>query len=423
MSNVVETLQERGFIERITDPVLGRLSEEKQLTVYCGFDPTADSLHAGNLVAILALSHFQRAGHKPIALVGGATGLIGDPSGKKDERKLQTHEMVEANVAGIKKVLAKFLKFEGPTAATIVNNHDWMGPITFLDFIRDVGKHVRITEMLARDSVKTRIDSGAGMSFTEFSYQLLQAYDFHYLHTHYGCDAQVGGSDQWGNITAGTDLIRRLGGEQTYGLVCPLLTTATGQKFGKSEQGAIWLTADRTSPYQFYQYWIRTEDADVGRFLRIFTFLPLDEIEDLERLTKEKPEAREAQKHLAWEITCLVHGEEDAKAAIRASEALFGGDLAGLAAGTILDVFSEVPSFALEQSRVNEGLTLVDALAESGLAASKGEARRLIQGGGVYINNRKAGGDEKITPDQLLDGGLLVLRVGKKKYCLGKVNG
>jgi len=422
MSNVIETLQERGFIERITDPELSSLSEKKCLTVYCGFDPTADSLHAGNLVAILALSHFQRAGHKPIALVGGATGLIGDPSGKKDERKLQTREMVERNVEGIKKVLAKFLRFEGENAAIIVNNHDWMGPITFLDFIRDIGKHVRITEMLARESVKARIDSGAGMSFTEFSYQLLQAYDFYYLHSHYGCDLQIGGSDQWGNITAGTDLIRRLGGEQTYGLVCPLLTTSSGQKFGKSEQGAIWLTGDRTSPYQFYQYWIRTEDADVGRFLRMFTFLPLAEIEQLERLTQEKPEAREAQKKLAWEITCLVHGEEEAKAALKASEALFGGELAGLAAGTILDVFSEVPSFELDRKRLNEGLSLVDALVESNLAGSKGESRRLIQGGGVYINNRKAEGDEKITPDYLLDGGLLVLRVGKKKYCLGRVN-
>ena len=427
MSNVIETLQERGFIERITDPDLGslsekRLKEKKPLVVYCGFDPTADSLHAGNLVAILALAHFQRAGHKPIALVGGATGLIGDPSGKKDERKLQTRETVEENVAGIKKVLARFLSFEGENAAMIVNNHDWMGPITFLDFIRDVGKHVRITEMLARESVKARIDSGAGMSFTEFSYQLLQAYDFHYLHTHHGCDVQLGGSDQWGNITAGTDLIRRLGGEQTYGLVCPLLTTSTGQKFGKSEQGAIWLTADRTSPYQFYQYWIRTEDADAGRFLRMFTFLPQAEIVELERLTKEKPEGREAQKKLAWEMTCLVHGEEDARAALKASEALFGGELTGLAANTILDVFSEVPSFGLDWKRLNEGLSLVDALVESNLTGSKGESRRLIQGGGVYINNRKAEGDEKITQDHLLDGGLLVLRVGKKKYCLGKVN-
>ncbi len=422
MSNVIEILQTRGFIERITDPELGSLSKKKRLTVYCGFDPTADSLHAGNLVAVLALSHFQRAGHKPIALVGGATGLIGDPSGKKDERKLQTREMVEANVEGIKKVLAKFLSFEGENAATIVNNHDWMGPITFLDFIRDIGKHVRITEMLARESVRARIDSGAGMSFTEFSYQLLQAYDFYYLHTHYGCDVQLGGSDQWGNITAGTDLIRRLGGDQTYGLVCPLLTTATGQKFGKSEQGAIWLTADRTSPYQFYQYWIRTEDADVGRFLRMFTFLPFEEVESLESLTQRKPEAREAQKRLAWEITCLVHGEEDAKAALKASEALFGGDLTGLAAGTILDVFSEVPSFTLERNRLSDGLPLVDALVGSGLAGSKGEARRLIQGGGVYVNNHKTEGDEKITPGHLLDGGLLVLRVGKKKYCLGKVN-
>jgi tyrosyl-tRNA synthetase len=421
MANVIQTLGERGFIERLTDPALEAVCQEKRVTVYCGFDPTADSLHCGNLLGILALSHFQRAGHKVIAVVGGATGLIGDPGGRKDERKLLSVEDVQRNVEGIRGVLSKFLSFEGANAAKILNNFDWMGPVTFLDFIRDVGKHVRITEMLARDSVKGRLDSGAGMSFTEFSYQLLQAYDFYYLHTHQGCDVQIGGSDQWGNITAGTDLIRRLGGDQTYGLVWPLLTNASGQKFGKSEGGAIWLTADRTSPYQFYQYWVRTEDADAGRFLKLLTFLPLDEIADLERSIEKEPEKREAQKRLAWEMTALVHGEKGAQAAVKASEALFGGELDGLGADIILDIFSEVPSFSIEPGRFDQGYPMVDALAESGLASSKGEARRLIQGGGVYVNNHRVeSADSPLTKENLLDGGLLVLRVGKKKYCLGR---
>ncbi|MCG3199423.1 MAG: tyrosine--tRNA ligase [Candidatus Omnitrophica bacterium] len=424
MPNVIQTLSERGFIDRVTDPALEALSERERLVVYCGFDPTADSLHAGNLVAIQALSHFQRAGHSVIAVVGGATGLIGDPSGKKDERSLLTREQVERNVEGIRGVLSKFLRFEGENPARILNNFEWMGPISFLDFIRDVGKHVRVTEMLARDSVKGRLESGAGMSFTEFSYQLLQAYDFYWLHTHHGCNLQIGGSDQWGNITAGTDLIRRLGGDQTYGLVCPLLTTASGQKFGKSEQGAIWLTADRTSPYQFYQYWIRTEDRDVGRFLRLFTVLPMEEIARLERLVESEPEKREAQKKLAWEATALVHGEGGALAAVKASEALFGGDLQDLGSSMILEIFSEVPSFQILQTRIDEGFSIVDALVESDLASSKGEARRLLKGGGIYLNNRKIEAEDKrILGEDLLDGGLFVLRVGKKKYSLGKVEG
>jgi tyrosyl-tRNA synthetase len=423
MPNVIQTLGERGFIERLTDPELEKVCSGRKVTVYCGFDPTADSLHCGNLMAIQVLAHFQRAGHTPIAVVGGATGLIGDPSGKKDERKLLSPEDVQRNVEGIRGVLSRFLSFEGGNAARILNNYDWMGTITFLDFIRDVGKHVRITEMLARDSVKGRLDSGAGLSFTEFSYQLLQAYDFHHLHTHHACDVQVGGGDQWGNITAGTDLIRRLGGGQTYGLVCPLLTTASGQKFGKSEEGAIWLTADRTSPYQFYQYWVRTEDRDAVKFLKLFTFLSLEEIREWEDSLEKEPEKREAQKRLAWEVTRLVHGDREAGAAVRASEALFGGELEGLEARTILDIFADVPSFAIEEAKLASRYTVVDALADSGLASSKGEARRLIQGGGVYTNNRRIDNvDAALAHDTLLDGGLLVMRVGKKKYSLGKLS-
>lgn len=423
MTNVIQTLTQRGFVDRITDPELESLANQKQLVVYCGFDPTADSLHAGNLVAILALAHFQRAGHRPIALVGGATGLIGDPSGKKDERKLMSLETVNHNVDGIKKVLSRFLSFEGDNAACIVNNYDWMGKISFLDFIRDVGKHVRITEMLGRESVKARLESGAGLSFTEFSYQLLQAYDFHHLHTTMECNVQIGGSDQWGNITAGTDLVRRLGGDQTYGLVCQLLTTASGQKFGKSEAGAIWLTPDRTSPYQFYQYWIRTEDQDVGRFLRIFTFLSLEEITDLERQSAANPEKREAQKRLAWEATALVMGEEAARLAVKASEALFGGDLEGLDRTSLLEIFSEVPSFIIDPEKVAGGYPLVDAMVESQLVSSRSEARRLIQAGGSYLNNHRTDElDRQIHPSDLLDGHLVVLRSGKKKYALGRIN-
>ncbi len=406
MPNIIQSLSERGFVDRVTDPALEALSERERLVVYCGFDPTADSLHAGNLVAIQALSHFQRAGHSVIAVVGGATGLIGDPSGKKDERSLLTREQVELNVAGIRAVLSKFLRFEGENPARILNNFDWMGPIRFLDFIRDVGKHVRVTEMLARDSVKGRLETGAGMSFTEFSYQLLPSYDVHWLHTHHGCNLQIGGSDQWGNITAGTDLIRRLGGDQTYGLVCPLLTTASGQKFGKSEQGAIWLTADRTSAYQFYQYWIRTEDRDVGRFLRLFTFLPMEEIGRLERMVESEPERREAQKRLAWEATALVHGEQEAVAAIRASEAVYGqGD--------------DDPSYfdtVLAPGEFGTAPPLVDVLVKAGLAKSKGEARRLIEGGGVYINELRVESVDQVVNQGSKDNhGIVRLRVGKKK--------
>ena len=422
MSNVIQTLRERGFIEHITDESLEQTASEKTLSVYAGFDPTADSLHCGSLLPILMLAHFQRAGHRPIALAGGATGLIGDPSGKKEERTLMTPGQVQHNVEGISRVLEKFLDFEGDRSALLVNNYDWIGKFSFIEFIRDVGKHVRITEMLARDSVKSRMEGGAGLSFTEFSYQVLQAYDFHHLHTEEGCRVQVGGSDQWGNITAGTDLIRRLGGEQCFGLVCPLLTTSSGAKFGKTEEGAVWLTADRTSPYQFYQYWVRTEDADVIRLLKLFTFLPLEEIEAFAKQVEENPGAREAQKKLAWEVTALVHGEEATQAAINASKALFGGSLEGLDLRTLEDIFSEVPTFAIDRSKIEGGYPILDALTDSGLASSKGDARRAIKGGAVNVNNRRIESDSAtLSKEDLLHDQLIVLRHGKKKYCLGRV--
>lgn len=422
MKHLLHELTERGFIDRVTDEQLAERCGKEHLAVYCGFDPTAPSLHCGNLLPILMLTHFQRAGHRVFALVGGATGLIGDPSGKKDERQLKTREEVNENVEGIRGVLSRFLDFEGANPARIVNNFDWMGPITFLDFIRDVGKYVRITEMLARDSVKGRLEGGAGMSFTEFSYQLLQAYDYHHLHQTQGVNVQVGGSDQWGNITAGTDLIRRLGGGEVHGAVCPLLTTASGAKFGKSESGAIWLSADRTSPYQFYQYWVRTEDRDVVKFLKLFTFLPMEEIEELGRKMELEPEKRESQKKLAWEVTALVHGPAEADNAVRASEALFGGELTGLNERMLLEIFSEVPSFPIPSSKLSEGLTVVDVLVEGEMAKSRSDARRLVEGGGVYLNNSRIDKvDALVQSESLLDGGILVFRVGKKKYSLGRV--
>jgi tyrosyl-tRNA synthetase len=422
MSNVIQTLRERGLLENITDPGLEKLAETEPLVVYNGLDPTADSLHIGNLMALQILSHFQRAGHRPIALVGGATGLIGDPSGKKGERDLLSREQVAANVEGIRKVLGHLFSFEGENAAILANNIDWFGEFTFLDVIRDVGKHIRITEMLARDSVKARLDSGAGLSFTEFSYQILQAYDFYHLFKEQGCRVQVGGADQWGNITAGTDLIRRLTGEQAYGLVCPLLLDSAGNKFGKSEGGAVWLSADRTSPYQFYQFWIRAEDSDAIRLLKAFTFLPLEEIAELEMKVSEEPEKREAQKRLAWEMTVRIHGEEAAHSAIAATQALFGGDLEGLDLRTLEDVFAEVPSFAVGKDRIEAGVPILDALVESQMASSKGEARRLINGGGVYLNNERLESDSlSLKREHLLHDRLFVLRSGKKKYCLGRV--
>lgn len=422
MSNVIQTLRERGFIENLTDPGLEKLAEEGPLVVYNGLDPTADSLHIGNLVPLQMLAHFQRAGHRPIALVGGATGLIGDPSGKKGERDLLSREQVSANVEGIRKVLEKLFSFDGDNAAVLANNIDWFGEFTFLDVIRDVGKHVRITEMLARDSVKARLDSGAGLSFTEFSYQILQSYDFYHLFKEKGCKVQVGGADQWGNITAGTDLIRRISGEQAYGLVCPLLLDSAGNKFGKSEGGAVWLSADRTSPYQFYQFWVRVEDSDVIRLLKLFTFLPLEEIAEFEKAVSEQPEKREAQKKLAWEMTTRIHGEDAAHSAIAATQALFGGDLDGLDLRTLEDVFSEVPSFSVSKDRIASGLPVLDALVESELASSKGEARRLLKGGGVYLNNKRLESESlNLGREHLMHDRLLVLRSGKKKYCLGRV--
>ncbi|OGP56292.1 MAG: tyrosine--tRNA ligase [Deltaproteobacteria bacterium RBG_13_61_14] len=414
MEDIVRTLETRGFLAALTDPEMQKVFREKAVTLYAGFDPTAPSLHVGNLLIIMGLAQFQRHGHTPIVVVGGGTGLIGDPSGKTKERQLLSQDELQTNLQGIRKQLERFLAF-GPSLsspARILNNAEWLLEFKFLDFLRDVGKHFRLGEMLAKESVKLRLNSDEGMSFTEFCYQLLQAYDFLHLFDQFHCTLQVGGSDQWGNITAGIDLIRKLRGKTAYGITFPLLTTASGEKFGKTEAGTIWLESERTSPYDFYQYFIRTDDRDVIRFLNCFTFLPAEEIKGLEKSLKQKPEAREAQKRLAFEVTSIVHGEAAATKAKADSEKMFSTDRAGLDAAQLDPALTtELPRAALE-----EGLSLVEALVNSGLSQSKGEARRLINQGGVYVNDERVQDlNHLLGPEDLIKG-TIVLRTGKKNY-------
>ena len=421
MSNIVAVLKERGLFEDCTSPELERFAGTPT-AVYAGFDPTSSSLQVGNFVTIMALAHFQRCGHKVVALVGGATGMIGDPSGKSSERKLLTPEQIEANLAGVKENLSRFIEFDrGPAPAKLVNNNDWMKTFTFVDFLRDVGKHFRMGTMLGKESVKARLESEAGMSYCEFSYQLLQAYDFLHLRDTEGCRIQIGGSDQWGNITAGVDLIRKLRGEEAYGLTFPIICDSSGKKFGKSEGNAIYLDANRTSCYDFYQFFIRTEDADVLRFLKIFTFLPLDQIEAIGREMQSAPEKRLAQKTLAEEMTRIVHGAGGLAIAQRASEVLFGGGMEGLKAGDLLRIFANVASTEVATGALANAL-VIDVVAGSGLCKSKGEVRRLMADGGLYVNNvRVADLAARVTGDMLVDGRVLVLRSGKKNFHLIKV--
>lgn len=418
--SLLDELSWRGFVHQVTHPELGAELEKAPLTLYAGFDPTADSLHIGSLLPIMGLAHFQRAGHRPIALVGGGTGLIGDPSGKTTERTLLTKEQVEANCLGIRAQLERFLDFNGANAARMVNNGDWLGAISLLDFLRDIGKHFSVNVMLARESVRARLeDRDHGISYTEFSYSLLQAYDFLHLSDALDCRLQIGGSDQWGNIVAGMDLTRRLRARDTFGLTFPLVTKHDGSKFGKSESGNIWLDAARTSQYKFYQFWINQTDADVPRFLRYFTFLGREEIEAIEAEHAQAPEKRNAQRRLAEEVTRLVHGEDALQNALRASQAMFGGELRGLDEATLLDVFSEVPSVSLANGDLAADKGLVDVLVGAGVFASKGEARRLVQNGGLYLNGVKITSDaEKLGPDSLLTANIAVVRKGKKDYTL-----
>ncbi len=419
--DIVAELSWRGLIHQLTDPeALPRLLQQRSVTLYAGFDPTADSLHVGHLVALMTLRRFQQAGHRPVVLVGGATGMIGDPSGKSQERNLLSREQLEHNVQAIREQLARFVDFHGgATAAVLVNNYDWMKDFTYLDFLRDVGKFFPVNVMLAKESVKARLESEAGISYTEFSYMLLQAYDFVHLYDQFECLLQIGGSDQWGNITAGIDLARRMRGVQLYGLTSPLLTKADGTKMGKTEQGALWLSPQRTSPYRFYQYWINVDDADAGKCLRFFSQLSREEIEELDRLRQQEPQKRASQKQLAEELTRLVHGEEGLQRAKRATEIFFGREIDRVSQQELEEIFADVPHAQLPWSRLEQGLPLTDALVEAGLCKSKSEARRLISQGGAYVNNRRAGEAEaELTPQHLVTPSSLVLRAGRKKYAV-----
>jgi tyrosyl-tRNA synthetase len=427
LTDIISDLRWRGLIHQTTDeePALARWLGERPRTLYAGFDPTAESLHVGSLMPLVLLRRFQKAGHRPIAVVGGATGMIGDPSGKSEERKLLSVDALRANIAGIEVQMRQFLDFEaGPLQALLVNNFDWMSRFSYIDFLRDVGKNFPVNVMLAKDSVSARLArQDSGMSYTEFSYMLLQAYDFVHLHEQYGCELQVGGSDQWGNITAGIDLARRMRGVQLYGLTSPLLTKSDGSKMGKTESGTVWLSAERTSPYQLYQYLINVADADAGKCLRFLTELSRDEIESLDVALVADPAKRESQRRLAEELTRLVHGEAGLAAAQRATDVFFGAEISELSDRQLNEIFADVPSKELPRSRLEgDGLSIIDALVESGLAKNKSDARRTIEQGGAYVNNRRADSiDLKLSGKHLASETVIVLRSGKKKYALLRV--
>ena len=421
--NVFDEFQWRGMVSDSTEGLPQLLAKEK-ITAYIGFDPSASSLHVGSLLPIMGLMHLQRYGHTPIAIVGGGTGLIGDPSGKTQERPLITKEDVEANLQGIKEQLNRFLDFDSKVnRAIMVNNADWLYTLSMLDFLRDVGRYFTVNYMIAKESVKRRLEHEEGISFTEFSYLMLQSYDFLVLYDRYHCACQMGGSDQWGNITAGIDLIRRLRGDKAYGLVFPLVTTTSGTKFGKTEQGTIWLDAQRTSPFRFYQFWINADDNDAITYLKFFTLLSQSEVQSLEEAVATSPEKRDAQRKLAQEATRLVHGEAALIKAERASCVLFGEEIKNLSMEDVLDIFADVPSSEIAKSRFSGGeIGLVDLLVSSGLAQSKGEARRLTQGGGAYLNNiRVTDVQRAISLNDSIEGKIFILRKGQKEYRLVKV--
>ncbi len=422
MSDIVQILKDRGIFENVTSDELQKLAQKESLTVYAGFDPTSESLQAGNFVTIMVLAHFQRCGHKVIAVAGGATGMIGDPSGKSAERNLLTEEQVQINLEGIKENLSRFLEFDGENAPSkLINNNDWMKQFTYVDFLRDVGKFFRMGTMLGKDSVKSRMDSDSGMSYTEFSYQLIQAYDFLKLYDDENCIIQVGGSDQWGNITAGIDLVHKQRGKEVFGLTFPLVCDSSGKKFGKSEGNAIYLSSAKTSYFDFYQFFIRTQDEDVERFLKIFTFVSLEEISEIMKESESAPEKRIAQKRLAEEVTRIVHGERGLEIAQKASSVLYGGSMENIDAATLLEIFSSVSSCELSLDEVKDA-NIVDIVAASGLSKSKGEARRLVQNGGLYLNNiRVTDIDTIVLEKDIIDGKLIVLRSGKRNYFLVEI--
>jgi len=421
MQNILDELNWRGLIHQSTDPAGIKELLDKPASVYAGFDPTSDSLHVGSLLPLTLLRRFQLAGHRPIALVGGATGMVGDPSGKSEERNLLDKEALEKNVAGIEKQMRRFLDFTGPNAAIVVNNFGWMEGFSFLNFLRDVGKNFPVNVMLSKDSVKSRLErSDVGLSYTEFSYMLLQAYDFAHLSKTHECSLQIGGSDQWGNITAGIDLGRRMFGKQLFGMTCPLLLTSDGRKMGKTEKGAVYLASERTSPYAFFQYFLNVADADVLNTLKFLSDVDKKTFDELEIANREKPQERQAQKVLAESLTKMVHGEDGWKSAKAASEVLFGAEIENLSDADLNSIFEDVPSQQLPRGQLAApGIVIIDALVHAGLAQSKGEARRLVDGGGIYVNNRRVDtSDRKLLESDLASETVMVLRSGKKKYAL-----
>ena len=431
MTNFIEELRWRGMIHDMIPGTEEQLLKERT-SAYLGIDPTADSLHIGHLVGVMMLRHLQRAGHRPLALIGGATGMIGDPSMKSAERNLLDEETLRHNQECIKRQLAKFLDFDSgaPNAAVLVNNYDWMKDYSFLAFIRDIGKHITVNYMMAKDSVKKRLngENSAGMSFTEFSYQLLQGYDYLYLYRNYGCRLQMGGSDQWGNITTGAELIRRKEGGEAYALVCPLITKADGGKFGKTESGNVWLDPARTSPYAFYQFWLNVNDADAARYIKIFTTLGQEEIAQLEQEQAAAPHLRPLQKRLAEELTTLVHSRADYEAAVSASSILFGQgtkeQLQALDEGTLLSVFEGVPQFEVSRDTLSSGVKIADLLTEqAAVLPSKGELRKLIAAGGLSLNKEKVTSPEDLVgTEHLIAGRFFLVQRGKKNYYLLIVN-
>ena len=417
---LLEELRLRGLVESLTDEAIAA-AMERPMTVYCGFDPSARSLQAGNLVSIMVLRRFQDAGHKVIALVGGATGLIGDPSGKSQERNMLTLAEVERNKAGIRENLGRILKFDGPNAAIMVDNYDWYKGTSAIEFLRDIAINFRVPQMLAKESVKKRLEASEGaLTFTEFSYQILQGNDFLHLYDNYGCTMEVGGADQWGNITAGTDLVHRMRGKSVYGLTFPLLLDSTGKKFGKSEGNALFLNGEMTSIYDWYQYFLRSADADVIRYLKVFSLRSLEEIAELEAQMRSRPEARIPQKALAEELTRLVHGEEGLRKAQGATATLFGGDIAGKSADELETIFKDVKSAVRPEAEVLDKPVFMVAAA-AGMFASNGEARRMAQQGGLSLNGAKVDLSRTLTAADLVDGRLAVLKSGKKNFFLLKV--
>lgn len=429
MNSFIQELKWRGMLQDMT-PELEEHLAKGMASAYLGFDPTADSLHIGHLVGVMTLLHFQRAGHQPVALVGGATGMIGDPSFKSAERNLLDKPTLDHNVACIQKQLAKFLDFSGnqKNNARLVNNYDWISEFSFLDFIRDVGKHITVNYMMSKDSVKRRLEDGNGLSFTEFSYQLIQGYDFYHLWKNENCSIQLGGSDQWGNIVTGTELIRRMGGGSAFALTVPLITKADGTKFGKTEGGSVWLDPEKTSPYAFYQFWLNVSDADASKYIRIFTVLDQGTVERLEKEHAEAPHLRLLQKEIAKEVTCMVHSTEDYEMAVKASEILFGKssteDLASLDERTFLAVFEGVPQVQLSHAVFAQLENIIDLLGEKTnfqLFPSKGEARKMIQGGGVSINKEKVADPLAPVTFSLLQGKYLLVQKGKKNYVIVEI--